>query len=91
MPSEDLSLDMDHEKTSVMLYRTIFEGSGIHHSNTGLQITHDMYINGFFMLPFVLSPDHGASEAHTSLTGNGNIGIELQFCRPLPQAITCLL
>jgi hypothetical protein len=54
MPSEGLSLDMDHERTSVMGYRTLFEGSGIYHSNTGLQITHDMYINGYFMLLFDL-------------------------------------
>jgi hypothetical protein len=91
VPSECLSLDMDHEKTSVMAYRTLFEWSGIHHSNTGLQITHDMYINGFFMRLFDLTPDHAASEAHTSLPENGNIRIELQFSRPLPEAITCLL
>jgi hypothetical protein len=46
IPSESLSLDMSHEKTSVMGYSTLFEGSGIHHSNAGLQITHDMFING---------------------------------------------
>jgi len=91
VPSEGLSLEMDHETTSVMCYRTLFEGPGIHHSNTGLQITHDMYINGFFMLLFVLTPDHAASEAHTSLPENVNIGIELQFSRPLPEAITCVL
>ena len=91
MPSEGLSLDMDHEKTSVMDYRTLFEGSGIHHSNTGLQITHDMLINGYFNLLFDLTPDHAASEAHTSLPENGNIRIELQFGRPLPEAITCVL
>ena len=54
MPSEGLSLDMDHENTSVVDYRTLFEGSGIYHSNTGPQITHDMYINGYFMLLFDL-------------------------------------
>jgi len=42
IPTEGLSLGMDHDKTSVMGYRTLFEGSGIHHSNSGLQITHDM-------------------------------------------------
>ena len=26
IPTEDLSLGMDHEKTSVMRYRTLFEG-----------------------------------------------------------------
>ena len=91
MPREGLTLAMDHEITSVMRYRTLFEGSGIHHSNTGEQKTHDMYINGFLMLLFDLTPDHAASEAHTSLPQNGNIRIELQFSRPLPEAITCLL
>ena len=76
---------------SVMGYRTLFEGSGIHHSNTGLQITHDMYINGYFMLLFDLTADHAASDSHTSLPENGNIRIELQFSRPLPEAITCVL
>jgi len=91
VPSEGLTLDMDHEKTSVMVYRTLFEGSCIHHSNTGLQIKHEMYINGFFMLLFDLTPDHVASEAHTSLPENRNIRIELEFSRPLAEAITCVL
>ena len=91
LPSVGLFLDTDHEKTSVMGYRTPFEESGIHYSNTGLQITHDMYINGFFMLLFDLTTDHAVSEAHTSLPENGNIRIELQFSRPLPEAISCLL
>jgi hypothetical protein len=57
IPNEGLSLGMDHEKTSVMGYRTLFEGSGIHHSNSGLQITHHMYIAVYFMLLFDLTPD----------------------------------
>jgi len=60
--TEGLSLRMDLEKTSVMGYRTLFEGSGIHHSNSGLHITHDMYIRGFFMLLFDFTPARGASE-----------------------------
>ena len=48
VPNLGLTLGMDHEKTSVVGYKSLFEGSGIHHSNAGLQITHDMYINGFF-------------------------------------------
>jgi len=42
VPREVLSLDMGREKTSVMGYRTLFDGSSIHHSNMGLQIKHDM-------------------------------------------------
>jgi hypothetical protein len=57
---------MDRENTSVMGYRTLFEGPGIHHSKSVLQITHHMYINGYFNLLFDVSPDRGASEGHTS-------------------------
>ena len=46
VPSKGLTVDMDHGKKSVMGYRTLFEGSSIHHSKNCLQITHDMYING---------------------------------------------
>jgi hypothetical protein len=90
IPAEGLALGMDHEKTSVMGYRTLFEGSGIHHANRGLQITHDMYINGYFMLLFDLTPDRAASEDHTSYPDNGNIRVELKFSKALPDPITCI-
>jgi len=57
IPSEGLPLDMSHEKTSFLAYNTVFEGSGISHSNAGLQITHHMFIAGYFMLLFDLTPD----------------------------------
>jgi len=74
-----------------MGYKTLFEGSGIHHSDTGLQVTHDLYIKGGFMLIFDLTPDRAASEGHSSNPENGLIRIELKFAKPLPEPITCLL
>jgi len=91
IPSKGLNIDLGHEKTSVMEYNTLFEGSGIHHSNSGLQITHDMYTNGYFMLLFNLTPDLATSEGHTSPVKGGNIRIELTFKEALKEAITCLL
>ena len=82
---------MDHEKNSVMSYTTPFEASGTHHSNSELQITHDMYTNGYFMLVFDLTTDDSASEFHTSHSENGYIRIELKFGKPLPKGIMCLL
>jgi len=46
VPNETLTFDTGHETTSVLAYKTLFDGSGIHHSNSGLQVTHDMFING---------------------------------------------
>jgi len=82
---------MDHEKTSVMDCRTLFEVSGIHYSNAGHQVSHDMFVNGYFMLLFDLTPDRGACEGHTSHPEQGNIRVDLKFAKPLPEAITCLL
>ena len=63
------------EKTSVKSYRKLFEVAGIHNSKSGLQITHDMYINGYFMLLFDLTNDRGASEDHISHPEEGNIRV----------------
>jgi hypothetical protein len=90
IPSEPLAIDTGHEKTTAMAYRTLFEGSGIHHSNSGLQINHDMYISGYFMLLFDLTSDLAASEGHTSPVAAGSIRIKLTFKEALKEAITCL-
>ena len=82
---------MGHAKTSVRGYATLFKGSGIHHSNSGLQIIHDMYINGFFMILYDLTPDLAASEGHASPSTSGDIRIDLKFGTALREAITCLL
>jgi len=89
--SESLSLNMGHEKKSVKGCATLFEDIGIHHSNSGLQITHDMYKNGFFMIVYDLTPHLAASVGHASTPTNGDIRIDLKFAKALPEAITCLL
>ena len=91
IPPEGVNLLTSNEKTAVMGYRTLFEGSGIHHSNSGLQITPDKYIIGFFMLVFDLTPDLAASEGHTSDPTTGNIRLELKFGKDLPDSISVLL
>jgi hypothetical protein len=59
--------------------RSLFSGSGNHHTNNGIQNTHDMYIAGHFMLLFDLTPDVAASEGHISLPSSSNVRIELQL------------
>jgi len=88
IPSKRLSLNMRDEKTSVEGHAKRFEGIGIHHSNSGLQITHDMYTNGFSRIVYDLRPDLAASEGHASPPTNGDIRIDLKFAKALPKAIT---
>jgi len=91
IPSESLAIGTGHAKTIVLAYNTLFEGSGIHHSNSGLQITHDMYISEYFTLLIDLTPDLAASEGRTSPVEADNIRTELIFKEALKDAITCLL
>ena len=67
IPRGGLHLDTAREKGSVMVYRTLFDGSGIRHSNSGLQLSHDSFVNGYFKLLFDLTPDQGASEDHSPI------------------------
>ena len=91
IPSGGLHLDTVREKESVMAYRTLFEGSGIHHSNTGLQISHAAFVNRYFMLLFDMTPDYRVSEGRTSHPDSGNIRIEAKFAKALPVTTTCVL
>jgi len=86
--NDGLFLGIDHEKTSVMGYRTLFEGSGIHHPNAGRQITHDKFVNVYFMLLFDLTHVQDASEAHTSHPEQGNIRVELHYPKRLRACCT---
>ena len=90
-PNDGLSLGIDHEKTTSMDFRTLFGDSGIHHSNSGLQITLNKFIIDYFMLIFEPTLDRGASESHTSHSEQGNIRLALIINKPLPEKITCLL
>jgi hypothetical protein len=76
-PIEGLSMDTSSQKTSVMAYNTLFDATGIHHSDTGLQIRPDMLLNGYFMLLFHLSPDRSAFSSHKSLPDNGVVRNEM--------------
>ena len=50
-----------------------------------------MFVNGYFLLLFDLTSDHGTSEGHTSHPDSCNIRIEWKFKKALTVAITCLL
>ena len=83
-------MNMGHEKTSVLVYNTRFEGSGISHSNAGLQLTHNMFKACCFMLLFNLTPDRGASEGHISLPDHSNYRLKLRFDKSIPDVFTFL-
>ena len=73
-----------------MAYQTLFIGLGIHHGNTGIQVTPNQLMKGSFLLVFCLTTDVCQSEDHTTLPENGSIRIELKFDEALAKAVTIL-
>jgi len=71
-----------------MVYRTLFEASGILQTNSGHKKTQDIYKNGFNMLLFDLKPDRSSSEVHTSHPETGTIRVVLKLDKPLSESIT---
>ena len=55
-------------------------------------ITMDMFIKGFYILGFDLTPDKEADKGrHVSLPRQGNLRIEARFKKALPEPVTCIL
>jgi hypothetical protein len=46
-----------------------------------------MYINGYFMFLFDLTPDEAASEEHVSPPNNGHIRLEFKFAEALQKLL----
>jgi hypothetical protein len=89
--SVGLFLNTAGAKTCTMAYQKPFRVVGIHHGNTGIQITPAPFMKGSFILVFDLAPGGCPSDGHNSLPDNGSIRIELKFDGALAEAVTNLL
>jgi hypothetical protein len=51
----------------------------------------DMYLKGFYVVGFDLTPDREADETHVSLPRQGSVRLEARFKKPLPEPVACIL
>jgi hypothetical protein len=90
-PSEALKMDCSSPFGFTRAYETLFSSTGIHHDDRGHMIIMDMFVKGFYVLGFDLTPDKEADEGHVSLPRQGNLRIEARFKKALPEPVTCIL
>lgn len=69
----------------------MFASTGINFGDSGNNITREEYADGFALIGFDLTEDLGASENHWSLPRQGSLRIDLQFEKPLSEAIVVIL
>ena len=53
-------------------------------------ITLEIFSKVFYILGVDLTPGREANEEHISLPRQGNVRIEAQFNKPLPEPVTCI-
>jgi hypothetical protein len=72
-PSEPLTMDRSSPFGATRAHETLFSSTGTHHNDRAHTITLEMFIKGFYVLGFDLTPDREAGEEHISLPRQGNI------------------
>jgi hypothetical protein len=72
-------------------YETPFSGTRIQHDVRSRMINLAIFLEGFFMLGFDLTPDMSADEPHNSFLCQGNVRIEARFKLVLTELVTYIL
>lgn len=73
-------------------YHTLFNGTGVHFSNTGNCVGRDQFSDGYCLMAFNLTPVLSASEtAYWNLVRNVNVHLEIGFDARLTETLNCLV
>lgn len=72
-------------------YLSLYSSSGVYFSDTGNAITRDAYAKGYGLVGFDLTEDQSASDNHLSLPRQGSLRLDIQFSKPLTEAVTLII
>ncbi|XP_035204710.1 uncharacterized protein F54H12.2-like [Stegodyphus dumicola] len=89
IPSKPLQPDFQQD-CYARCYMNLFTDLNRYHNFQNININYEEYKNGYTLYVFDLTPDYAASESHTSVNKNGNIGIDIKFSHSLPETVTLL-
>lgn len=90
IPSKPLTPDFT-KSNYTRSYYTLFEGTGIHFSDTGNSISSDEYPNGYCLAAFDLTPDLSCNSTHWNIVRNGTLRAEIRFEKPIEKTITLII
>jgi len=88
---EGHSLNTDSTKNCTKAHQTLFIDLGIHHENTGIQITPNHLMKGLLLFIFDLTPDGYASDGYISFHDDSNFRNELKFDEVIDEAVGIVL
>lgn len=90
IPAKPLTPDFEKKKYIRSFY-TLFEGSGIHFSDTGNGISYENYPEGNCLAVFDLTTDLSCNESHWNIIKSGTLRAEIRFAKSLTAPVTLLI
>ena len=86
-----LKLGQASETNFMEAYQTLFSGTGRLFADSGIDIDRTEYIRGYSLLAFDLTPDLCSTSDHFNQKQKGNVTLEIQFTKGLPNAINLIV
>lgn len=72
-------------------YLSLFTDLNRYHNHQNINISYDAYIGGYSLWALDLTADYASNAAHTSVTKNGNLAIDLKFASPLSETVSLVI
>lgn len=92
VPSKPLQPQFSGDDAWVESYQTLFNGTGIHFQNAGLDISRTDFPRGYCLYAFDLTPDLSAGcFSHWNLVRHGSVRIEVRFEQSLTSTLNCIV
>lgn len=90
IPAKPLTPDF-HKKQYIRSFYTLFEGTGIHFSDTGNGIPYEDYPDGYCLAVFDLTSDLSCNESHWNIIKSGTLRAEVRFAAALTKPVTFII
>jgi len=90
LPGKPLQPKFDQANEFIMAYQSLFSGTGSLFEDIGNDISRDDFDDGYAIFCSDLTPDL-SNGGHYNLIKKGNLRLELQFAKALPQSINVVI
>lgn len=90
IPAKPLTPDFKKNQY-IRSYYSLFEGSGIHFSDTGNGISYEEYPHGYCLSVFDLTSDLSCNEPHWNIIKSGTLRAEIRFAEELQKPLTLII
>lgn len=90
IPAKPLTPDF-RKKQYIRSFHTLFEGTGIHFTDTGNGISYEDYPEGYCLAVFDLTSDLSANDSHWNIIKSGTLRAEIRFADALTKSVTFII